>query len=51
MGTKMAPCYANIFMGKLESEMLNSFILKPIHYYTYIDDIFFFLSDPTVWTL
>ena len=41
MGTKMAPCYANIFMEKLESEMLNSFILKPIHYYRYIDDIFF----------
>lgn len=41
IGTKMAPCYANIFMRKLESEMLNSFTLKPIHYYRYIDDMFF----------
>ena len=41
MGTKMAPAYANIFMDKIESEMLQNFPLKPSHYMRYIDDIFF----------
>ena len=41
MGTKMAPAYANIFMDKIESEMLQNFPFKPSHYMRYIDDIFF----------
>lgn len=40
MGTKMAPNYANIFMGKLESEFLAQSSLKPLLYRRYIDDIF-----------
>ena len=41
MGTKMAPCYANIFMEKLETEILANSLHKPMHYHRYIDDIFF----------
>ena len=30
MGTKMAPAYANLFMGKLEEQALNGARIKPI---------------------
>jgi len=39
MGTKLAPAYANIFMGKLEQTILSSPPLKPSYYKRYIDDI------------
>ena len=39
MGTKLAPAYANIFMGKLEHTILSSAILKPLYYRRYIDDV------------
>ena len=39
MGTKLAPAYANLFMGKLEHEILSHAPLKPIFYKRYIDDI------------
>ena len=39
MGTKLAPAYANIFMGKLEHIILSSAPLKPSFYKRYIDDI------------
>ena len=42
MGTKMAPCYANIFMHRLEQDLLSAFPKKPLHYCRYIDDVFFF---------
>ena len=41
MGTKVAPSYANLFMRKLEEQLLKSFPLKPTVWYRYIDDIFF----------
>ena len=44
MGTKMAPAYANLFMGKLEEHLLH---LAQDHIHTwnrFIDDIF------TIWT-
>ena len=44
IGTKMAPSYANIFMGKLESDLLERAPKKPILWRRFIDDIFF------VWT-
>ena len=37
MGTKLAPAYANLFMGKLEHEILSHTSLKPIFYKRYID--------------
>ena len=39
MGTKLAPAYANIFMGKLEHSILSQATLKPLFYKRYIDDI------------
>ena len=39
MGTKLAPAFANIFMGKLEHSFLSKETLKPLFYKRYIDDI------------
>ena len=39
MGTKLAPAYANIFMGKLEQTILSHAPYKPLFYKRYIDDI------------
>ena len=45
MGTPMAPNYANLFMDKLERNLLESFKKKtgkePLVWWRYIDDIFF----------
>ena len=41
IGTKMAPNYAILFMAELEEKILNSFSLKPMVWWRYIDDIFF----------
>ena len=45
MGTKMAPSYANIFMGQFEKKMLASFPHKPLVYFRYIDDIFMIWTE------
>ena len=39
MGTKMAPSYANIFIGRLEKQLLQSVIPKPLSWLRFIDDI------------
>ena len=44
MGTRMAPAYANLFMGDLERKLLAQSPLKPFIWWRYIDDIFM------VWT-
>ena len=44
MGTRMAPCYANIFMAELEENFLSGYPYKPPAYYRYIDNIFIILS-------
>ena len=44
MGTRMAPSYANIFMGRLENHILTGRTLRPIVWWWFIDDIF------AVWT-
>ena len=48
MGTPMAPNYANLFMDRLENNIISSFRdetgLAPLVWYRYIDDIFF------IWT-
>ena len=36
MGTRMAPCYANIFMAELEENFLSGYPYKPLAYYIYI---------------
>ena len=45
MGTRMAPCYANIFMAELEENVLSGYQYKPLAYYRYIDDIFIIWSQ------
>ena len=40
MGTRMAPSYANIFMGKLEQQLLACTRKKPAIWWRYIDDVF-----------
>lgn len=45
MGTKMAPAFANLFMGDFESKALDGFPDKTFLCWSYIDDIF------TIWTL
>ena len=44
IGTRMAPAYANLFMGDIEEKLLAQFPLKPYLWWRYIDDIFM------VWT-
>ena len=39
MGTKMAVAFANMFMAKIETEILSN--RKPTIWKHYIDDIFF----------
>jgi hypothetical protein len=39
MGTKMAPSYANIFMGQLEKDLLDKAPHKPFSWLRFIDDI------------
>ena len=40
MGSKLAPAYANTFMGRLEVAILDSSPTKPTYYRRFIDDIF-----------
>ena len=40
MGTKLAPAYANTFMGHLENQFLQNEPHKPTYYRRFIDDIF-----------
>ena len=44
MGTRLAPSYANIFMGDLESQLLTQAPYEPFLWLRYIDDIF------VIWT-
>ena len=41
MGTKMVVAFANIFMGKIEKQMLNENAHKPLAWKRYINDIIF----------
>ena len=44
MGTRMAPSFANLFMGRLEREFLLTQNVKPREWWRFIDDIF------AIWT-
>ena len=37
MGAVLAPAYANVFMTKLESKVINLSKHKPVYYRRYID--------------
>ena len=45
MGTKMAVAFSNIFMNKVETEILSQSELKPLVWKRFIDDIF------SLWTI
>ena len=49
MGTKLAPAYANIFMGKLEQTILSHAPYKPLFYKRYIDKRYTHIMV-TLWT-
>ena len=40
MGTKMAGAFSNIFIAKVETDILNQSALKPLVWKRFIDDIF-----------
>ena len=40
MGTKMAVAFANIFIGRVETEIMSQSAIKPLVWKRYIDDIF-----------
>ena len=45
MGTRMAPSYASLFMGKLEKKFLDSCNLQPLLWLRFLDDIFMIWDD------
>ena len=45
MGTRMAPSYASLFMGKLEKKILDSCNLQPLLWLRFLDDIFMIWDD------
>ena len=45
MGTKMAPSFANLFLGHFESNALENAPFHPHTYFRYIDDIFMIWTE------
>ncbi len=45
MGTRMAPSYANLFMAKLEQDLLARTTTRPLLWMRFIDDIFAVWKD------
>ena len=45
IGTKFAPAYACIFMGKVEIDFLETQVVKPLVWLKYIDGIFFIWNE------
>jgi BarA-like signal transduction histidine kinase len=41
MGTKMAPCFASLFMDKLQKDFIDSCYIKPLIWLRFLDDILF----------
>ena len=40
MGSKIAVAFANIFMSKIETEIISKSKFKPLEWKRYIDDVF-----------
>ena len=38
MGTRMAPSYGNLFMGKFEQQAIDNSLLEPFIWWRFIDD-------------
>ena len=45
IGTRMAPSYANIFMGKVESDLFEGSPTRPYFWRRFIDDVFFIWTE------
>ena len=45
MGTRVAPSYANIFMGEFENKYIYTYPKQPLFWLRYIDDIFMIWDD------
>ena len=45
IGTKMAPSYANIFMGGLETKLFQQAPIQPVFWRRFIDDVFFIWTE------
>ena len=45
MGTRMAPSYANLFMGKFEQHAIENAPLKPFVWWRFIDDVFMIWTE------
>ena len=45
MGTRMAPSFASLFMGKFEKEFLDSCGVQPLLWLRFLDDIFMIWDD------
>ena len=45
IGTKMAPSYANVFMGELETKLFEQASVKPDFWRRFIDNVFFIWTD------
>ena len=45
IGTRMAPSYANVFMGKVESDLFEGSPTRPYFWRRFIDDVFFIWTE------
>ena len=45
MGTRMAPSYSSLFMGKFEKDFLDSYDVQPLLWLRFLDDIFMIWDD------
>ena len=45
MGTRMAPSYANLFMGRFEQHAIANALHKPLIWWRFIDDIFLIWTE------
>ena len=45
IGTRMAPSYASLFMGKFEKEFLDSCNIQPLLWLRFLDDIFMIWNE------
>ena len=45
IGTRMAPSYTNIFMGKVESDLFGGSPTRPYFWRRFIDDVFFIWTE------
>ena len=45
MGTRTAPSYSSLFMGKFEKDFIDSYDVQPLLWLRFLDDIFMIRDD------